>query len=161
MSSANPGFEPFRAGADRCLRTRPAGDAERLSIGCRVFSCVPDAQLLFRENAAELAIDDQRYVGAPLANRFSGELTPVQREAARALLAHDTGVFVGPPGIGKTVLARISSRSAVARRSSSFTASRCSSNGSRSSRSSWGSTRRRSVRSAGASARPMATSMSR
>ena len=66
--------------------------------------CVPNAQRLFRENAAELAIEDQRYVGAPLAHKFSGELTPVQREAARALLAHDTGVFVGPPGIGKTVL---------------------------------------------------------
>jgi superfamily II DNA or RNA helicase len=66
--------------------------------------CVPDAQRLLRENAAELAIEDQRYVGTPVANRFSGELTPVQREAARALLAHDTGVFVGPPGIGKTVL---------------------------------------------------------
>jgi superfamily II DNA or RNA helicase len=59
---------------------------------------------LLRENGAELAIEDQRYKGAPLAHKFSGELTPVQKDAARALLAHDTGVFVGPPGIGKTVL---------------------------------------------------------
>jgi superfamily II DNA or RNA helicase len=36
--------------------------------------------------------------------RFNGDLTPIQSEAARALLSHDTGVFVGPPGIGKTVL---------------------------------------------------------
>jgi len=32
------------------------------------------------------------------------ELTAVQKEASRALLKHDTGVFVAPPGIGKTVL---------------------------------------------------------
>jgi superfamily II DNA or RNA helicase len=35
---------------------------------------------------------------------FRGDLTPMQTEAARALLAHESGVFVGPPGIGKTVL---------------------------------------------------------
>jgi superfamily II DNA or RNA helicase len=29
----------------------------------------------------------------------------MQEQAARAILAHDTGLLVGPPGIGKTVLA--------------------------------------------------------
>lgn len=84
----------------------------------RVVSCVEDLQLflalprgctgdaigLIAELGGTLSIDDQRSPGEPLAAIFSGELTPVQREAARAILAHDNGVFVGPPGIGKTVL---------------------------------------------------------
>jgi superfamily II DNA or RNA helicase len=66
--------------------------------------CVPGAQQLLSENGAELAIEDQRCEGAVLEYKFNGELTPAQKEAARELLAHDAGVFVGPPGIGKTVL---------------------------------------------------------
>jgi superfamily II DNA or RNA helicase len=49
-------------------------------------------------------IEDERYLGEPVEFKFNGELTVVQSEAARALLGHDTGVFVAPPGIGKTVL---------------------------------------------------------
>ena len=80
--------------------------------------CVADVERLLRGSGTELAIEDQRYEGTQLAPTFRGELTPVQKEAARALLAHDTGVFVGSPEIGKTVLGRISSRSVVARRCS-------------------------------------------
>lgn len=36
--------------------------------------------------------------------KFNGDLTVVQKEMAQALLQHDTGVLVAPPGIGKTVL---------------------------------------------------------
>jgi superfamily II DNA or RNA helicase len=42
--------------------------------------------------------------GTPLELRFRGKLTSVQEAAAHALLAHDTGVFVAPPGVGKTVI---------------------------------------------------------
>jgi superfamily II DNA or RNA helicase len=66
--------------------------------------CVPEAEQLLAEHGVKLAVEDQRHDGAPQELKFDGELTPVQKEAARALLAHRTGVFVAPPGIGKTVL---------------------------------------------------------
>lgn len=66
--------------------------------------CVSEAEQLLSEHGVKLAVEDQRHDGAPLELKFDGELTPVQKEAAHALLAHGTGVFVGPPGIGKTVL---------------------------------------------------------
>ncbi|MGH3993326.1 MAG: DEAD/DEAH box helicase family protein, partial [Pseudonocardiaceae bacterium] len=66
--------------------------------------CMSEAEQLLAEHGVKLAVEDQRHDGAPLKIKFDGELTPVQKEAARALLAHGTGVFVGPPGIGKTVL---------------------------------------------------------
>src|SRR5438445_410603 len=49
-------------------------------------------------------LGDQRCTGTCNRFQFVGELTPTQSQAARALLEHDIGVFVGPPGIGKTVL---------------------------------------------------------
>ncbi len=56
------------------------------------------------EHRVALKIDDERQLGSPLELEFNGDLTDAQSGAARALLVHDTGVFVGPPGIGKTVL---------------------------------------------------------
>jgi superfamily II DNA or RNA helicase len=66
--------------------------------------CMPEAEQALTEHGVKLSIDDQRHDGTPFKANFNGELTNVQAEAARALLAHDIGVFVGPPGIGKTVL---------------------------------------------------------
>ncbi len=66
--------------------------------------CALEVKQLLDEHGVALTIEDQRHDGAPLELKFSGELTAIQREASRALLEHDTGVFVGPPGIGKTVL---------------------------------------------------------
>jgi superfamily II DNA or RNA helicase len=46
-----------------------------------------------------------RHTSSTLVDRASFALAAsAQNEASRALLAHDSGVFVGPPGIGKTVL---------------------------------------------------------
>ena len=42
-------------------------------------------------------------MGTTIAYRFAGSLTKVQEQAVKALVAHDTGVFVAPPGVGKTV----------------------------------------------------------
>ncbi len=66
--------------------------------------CMNAAERLLAQSGSKLAVEDKRHEGASLKMKFNGELTPVQKEAAHKLLAHDTGVFVGPPGIGKTVL---------------------------------------------------------
>lgn len=66
--------------------------------------CRSDLEALFREYGIALDVDDQRITGAPLQLRFERALTPVQEQAAEAILAHDIGVFVAPPGAGKTVV---------------------------------------------------------
>jgi superfamily II DNA or RNA helicase len=66
--------------------------------------CAIEAEQLLLEHGVKLAIEDQQHDGARQQFKFGGELTEIQKQAARALLAHGTGVFVGPPGIGKTVL---------------------------------------------------------
>ena len=66
--------------------------------------CLPAVEELFRGVGSELVLDDQRTRGASLDLRFRGQLTPVQRKGAEALLEHDIGVFVAPPGVGKTVV---------------------------------------------------------
>jgi len=66
--------------------------------------CWTDLEELLRVHGIALDVADERATGTPLAHRFRGELTAVQEAAAHALLAHDTGVFVAPPGVGKTVI---------------------------------------------------------
>jgi hypothetical protein len=66
--------------------------------------CRPAVEETLRVNGATLIVEDQRQDGELLDLAFHGELTETQQQAARAILAHDTGVFVGPPGIGKTLL---------------------------------------------------------
>jgi superfamily II DNA or RNA helicase len=66
--------------------------------------CRIDLEELLRVHGVALDVVDERVTGTPLPLRFHGTLTAVQDAAARALLAHDSGVFVAPPGIGKTVI---------------------------------------------------------
>jgi superfamily II DNA or RNA helicase len=66
--------------------------------------CLASVEGLLAAHAVALVVRDERDEGVPVELKFNGGLTQVQTEAASALLAHDTGVFVGPPGIGKTVL---------------------------------------------------------
>ncbi len=49
--------------------------------------------------------NDRRPTHAQRPFEFRGELTPLQETAAAAMLAHDDGVLVAPPGTGKTVIA--------------------------------------------------------
>ncbi len=66
--------------------------------------CHGALETLLREHGVTLDIDDQRIAGSAVPLRFRGTLTPLQDQAARALLAHDSGVLVAPPGAGKTVV---------------------------------------------------------
>ena len=66
--------------------------------------CLDDLASLLSTNGSRLALEDAREPGQPLACRFEGALTPVQEAAAAALVAHDAGVLVAPPGVGKTVI---------------------------------------------------------
>lgn len=63
-----------------------------------------ELEALLRENGVSLEIVDERVSGERLGLRFRGKLTPVQQRATAALLANDIGVFVAPPGVGKTVV---------------------------------------------------------
>jgi superfamily II DNA or RNA helicase len=66
--------------------------------------CEDDLFALLAEHGIALVTEDQRELGEDVGHRFHGELTAAQEKAARALLEHDLGVFVAPPGVGKTVV---------------------------------------------------------
>jgi hypothetical protein len=66
--------------------------------------CRSDLEALLRDHGIALQIDDRRTSGDPLGLQFQGKLTSVQQAAVAALCAHDIGVFVAPPGVGKTVV---------------------------------------------------------
>jgi superfamily II DNA or RNA helicase len=66
--------------------------------------CGDDLSNLLAGYNIPLAIEDKRNEGEPVAFGFQGRLTGMQEEAVKALLSHDDGVFVAPPGAGKTVV---------------------------------------------------------
>jgi superfamily II DNA or RNA helicase len=66
--------------------------------------CRSDVEDFLRAHDVALTIEDERCTGEPLDVVFQGELTTLQQQSAATLLQHDIGVFVAPPGIGKTVL---------------------------------------------------------
>ncbi len=59
---------------------------------------------LLRGHGVALDVADERSAGESLDFRFQGKLTPVQEKAVETLLGHEIGVFVAPPGVGKTVV---------------------------------------------------------
>lgn len=66
--------------------------------------CLAALEGLFSEYGANLEVEDLRTDGVPYEIGFEGQLTDIQEKASKALLAHETGVFVAPPGVGKTVV---------------------------------------------------------
>ena len=66
--------------------------------------CLDDLRGLLADHGAALRIDDQRQDGEGLEMEFKGQLTAIQEQAAQSLLHDDIGVFVAPPGVGKTVV---------------------------------------------------------
>jgi hypothetical protein len=103
----NPEF--YRAQAMRL----PTYDKPRI-IGCAEDhpqhiglprGCLDDVQELFSELHIETVIRDERCPGNLLDVEFHGELRPEQEIAARAMLAHDTGVLAATTAFGKTVVA--------------------------------------------------------
>jgi len=66
--------------------------------------CLPEVEALLHEHGVTLDVEDRREDGISVDFTFQGRLTPLQEQAVKALLAHDTGVLVAPPGIGKTVV---------------------------------------------------------
>ncbi len=66
--------------------------------------CLGSLQELFVEHGIELDVQDERSEGGPLNLAFQGVLTDLQEDVVRAFRSYDTGVFVGPPGTGKTVV---------------------------------------------------------
>jgi superfamily II DNA or RNA helicase len=67
--------------------------------------CLTDLRNLLDDLNVSLLVRDERCAGQPLDVAFHGELRPEQRAAAKALLAHDTGVLAATTAFGKTVVA--------------------------------------------------------
>lgn len=70
-----------------------------LPSGCR------DAlETLLNELGITLHLDDKRQAGVVTSFEFHGTLSDVQQQAVDKLMQHDIGIFVAPPGSGKTVV---------------------------------------------------------
>ena len=68
--------------------------------------CLDDAHRTLKDLGVRATLRDERCSGRPLGDvRFHGELRPEQMAAARALLAHDSGVLAATTAFGKTVVA--------------------------------------------------------
>ncbi len=64
-----------------------------------------DIEALLQRLNVKPVLHDERFGGASLQLSFRGELRPEQLAAAKAMLAHDTGVLAATTAFGKTVLA--------------------------------------------------------
>jgi superfamily II DNA or RNA helicase len=67
--------------------------------------CLDDLESFLASHGIDLAVQDERYEGMPVAFQFQGVLHAEQDSAVREMLRADSGVLVAPTGFGKTVLA--------------------------------------------------------
>ena len=67
--------------------------------------CLEAMERLLEDLGIELDLRDERHAGRRIETAFLGELTPEQKAAEDALLAHDTGVLAATTAFGKTVVA--------------------------------------------------------
>ncbi len=67
--------------------------------------CRDEMGSMLAEHGIALDVRDERNPGRPVEPAFLGALTPEQKSAADALLAHETGVLAAATGFGKTVVA--------------------------------------------------------
>ncbi|MFI5382229.1 MAG: TOTE conflict system archaeo-eukaryotic primase domain-containing protein [Tepidisphaerales bacterium] len=67
--------------------------------------CLDELMSLLKDLKIKPVIRDERYAGRALPVTFQGELRPDQIPAAKAMLAHDTGVLAATTAFGKTVIA--------------------------------------------------------
>jgi len=66
--------------------------------------CLNELEDFLKMYGVNVDIKDERFEGTKIDVSFHGQLTPLQQEASNILLEHETGIFVAPPGIGKTVV---------------------------------------------------------
>ncbi len=63
-----------------------------------------EVETIARNAGSELICVDKRRLPEPITLQFHGCLRPEQEQAMKAVLAHDMGFLVAPPGAGKTVM---------------------------------------------------------
>jgi superfamily II DNA or RNA helicase/very-short-patch-repair endonuclease len=67
--------------------------------------CLQEVRNILSGLGIRVHVHDRRCEGLPLHVAFQGTLRPEQEAAARAILAHETGVLSAVPAFGKTVIA--------------------------------------------------------
>jgi len=67
--------------------------------------CLDDVKALLGGYGVRFNVNDKRFAGRETNFVFNGTLTEEQDKALKEILDFDFGVFVAPPGVGKTVLA--------------------------------------------------------
>ena len=67
--------------------------------------CLDAVIQLLENNEVTPVLQDERTTGRRIAVKFMGKLKKEQRDAVKAMLAHDTGVLHAPTAFGKTVVA--------------------------------------------------------
>lgn len=67
--------------------------------------CLDDVLALLEAHGIRVDVADERVPGTSIDVAFHGELAPIQRKAANAVLAQDIGVLCAPTAFGKTVVA--------------------------------------------------------